>query len=78
MKQRLTAEQRRALGILAGARRGATKTWMRANWFTARTLAGLVRAGLATIETETVRAGEPTVKVDRYCITDAGRQVLLE
>ena len=75
---RLTAEQRRVLGILAGARRGATEALMLANGFTAEMLAGLVLAGLATVVTETVRAGGPTVKVERYCITDDGRQALVE
>ena len=51
---------------------------MRANLFTARTLTSLVRAGLATVETETVRAGGRPIEVERFHITDAGRQALLE
>ena len=75
---KLTVEQRRALGILAGARHGATEALMLANGLKPKLLAGLVLAGLATVETETVRAGGPTMKVERYCITDDGRQALLE
>jgi hypothetical protein len=51
---------------------------MWANGFKPKLLAGLVLAGLATAETETVRAGGPPMKVERYFITDAGRQALLE
>ena len=76
-RMKLTVEQRRALGILAGARHGATEALMLANGFKPKLLAGLVLAGLATVETETVRPGGPTMKVERYCITDAGRQALL-
>jgi hypothetical protein len=51
---------------------------MRANGIRRETLTGLVRAGFDTVETETVRAGGPTVKVERFIITDAGRQALFE
>ena len=71
---KLTAEQRRALELLVGTRRGATEAIMLAHGFTAAMLAGLVLAGLAVVETERVRAGGQMVK--RYCITDAGRQAL--
>ena len=49
---------------------------MVANWFTVTTLAGLVRAGVATAQREVVKAGTKTPKVERYCITDAGRREL--
>jgi hypothetical protein len=38
--------------------------------------AGLVLAGLATVVTDTMRAGAPPIKVERYRITDAGRAAL--
>jgi hypothetical protein len=39
-------------------------------------LAGLVLSGLATVVTETVRAGGPWLKVECYRIADVGRRVL--
>jgi len=75
----LTIEQRRALMILAGARNGVTEALMLANGFQTKMLAGLVLAGHATVVTETVRAGVgPTMKVERYTITDDGRQALFK
>ena len=47
-----------------------------AHEFSCDMLAGLVLAGLATVVTETIRAGGPTIKVERYRITDAGTQAL--
>jgi hypothetical protein len=44
--------------------------------FKSETLAELVLAGLATVVTETVHAGAPTIKVERYRITDDGRKAL--
>jgi len=75
-KSGLSAEQRRALELLAGGSRGATETLMLAHGFTADMLAGLVLAGLATVVTETVKAGGPTIKVERFLITDAGRRAI--
>ena len=72
----VSAEQRRALQILAGARNGVTEALMLANGFTAELMAQLVLAGLATVETETVRAGGPIIKVERMRITEAGRRVI--
>jgi hypothetical protein len=37
-------------------------------------LIGLVRAGLATVATETVRAGDRTCGISNVRITDAGRR----
>jgi hypothetical protein len=49
MAQRLGAQQRRALAILADAGpRGCTDQFMMAHGFTFDVLASLVRAGLAT------------------------------
>jgi len=39
-------------------------------------LAGLVLAGLAKVVTETMRAGGPSLKVERYRITDDGRRMI--
>jgi len=39
-------------------------------------LAELVQAGLATVVTETMRAGAATIKVERYRITEDGRDAL--
>ena len=75
-KRRLGSEQRRALGILAGAPNGATEARMLATGFRPELLAWLVLAGLATVETETVRMGGPTIKVERFSITEAGRRAL--
>ena len=49
---------------------------LRANGFRHKTPNSLVLAGFATVETETVRAGAPLIEVERYRITDAGRQTL--
>ena len=74
---RLTAEQHRALEILADAGiNGVTEATMLAHGFWRDMLAGLVLAGLATVVTETIRAGGPTIKVERYRITDDGCKAL--
>ena len=72
----MTAEQRRALVLLASDQRGATEALMLADGFKRETLAGLVQAGLATVVTETMRAGAATIKVERYRVTDDGRDAL--
>jgi hypothetical protein len=41
-------------------------------------LAELVLAGLATVVTETVQVGTPTIKVERDRITDDGRTEIEE
>jgi hypothetical protein len=41
-------------------------------------VAGLVRAGLATAERETMRVGLKAVEVVRLQITDAGRRAIEE
>jgi hypothetical protein len=76
---RLTAEQRRALQILADTgQNGATEALMLAHGFRREMLAGLVLAELATVVTRTMRAGGPTIKIDHYLITDDGRTALGE
>ena len=72
----MTAEQRRALVLLASDQHEATEALMLAHGFKRETLAGLVQAGLATVVTETMRAGAATIKVERYRVTDDGRDAL--
>ncbi len=67
----LTANQRRALALLAGDEHGATEALMLAHGFHREML-----AGLATIVTENMKAGATTIKVERYRITDDGRNAL--
>jgi hypothetical protein len=75
-QRRLSAEQRRALEPLASNPHGVTEAFILAHWFTLTMLAGLDRAGLATAQREVVKAGGPTIKVERMQITDAGRRAL--
>jgi hypothetical protein len=76
-KPHLSAEQRRALELLAGGPRGHTKaTRLLADGFTVDMLADLVREGLATAQRETLRVGGRQVRVERYRITDAGRRAI--
>ncbi len=49
---------------------------MLAHGFRREMLTGLVLAGLATVVTETMKAGAATIKVERYRITDDGRDAL--
>jgi hypothetical protein len=75
-KPRLTEEQRQTLELLAGAPRGATKALLLADGFTVDMLADLVREGLATPQRGTSRVGGREIKVERYRITDDGRDAL--
>ena len=75
---RLTAEQCRALELLASSQRGATQAVMIVHGFKTEMLAGLVLAGAAMVCTEIVMVGGETIKIDRFMITDTGRQALLE
>jgi len=77
-RERLSPERRRALRLLASRPRGAAEeVLVLAHEFTRDMLAGLVLAGLATMVTDTMRSGGgPTIKVERYRITDDGREAL--
>jgi hypothetical protein len=75
-RRRLTRERRRALELLASDPYGVTEELMLAKWFTVTMLAGLVRDGLAIARRDVVKAATKTPKVERYCITDAGRRAL--
>jgi hypothetical protein len=72
----LTAEQRRALALLASDERGAAEALMTAHGFRREMLAELVLAGFVTVVTEKMKAGAATIKVERYRITDDGRAAL--
>ena len=75
----LSAEQRRALKILASAGPdGCTGATLFARRFTIHMLADLVRDGLATARAETVKMGARKVTVARLWITDAGRMAIEE
>jgi hypothetical protein len=74
---RLSAEQRRALGLLAGPGRiGVTGPLLAAHGFSVAIPAGLVNRTLATLTHEKVRAGGKLVDVAKVRITDVGREVL--
>jgi hypothetical protein len=73
---RLSPAARRALAKLADSPGGSTHNLLLAHGFKRRLIAGLVDAGLATMETETMSAGERAVRVLRIMITDAGRVAL--
>ena len=73
---RLSAEQRRALDLLATGPRGYTKARLVADGFAIDMLADLVSEGLATAQRETLRVGGRAIRVERYRITDAGRDAL--
>jgi hypothetical protein len=76
-RTRLTAEQRRALGLLTSAgRNGVTGPLLTAHGFSAATIMGLIGRGLATMAQEKVKAGGKLVEVARVRITDAGRAAL--
>jgi len=73
--KRLSAEQRRALRLIASPL-GCTESMLLAHGFKIEQLAVLVRDGLATAQPETVRAGSRPIKVIRVQITGAGREAL--
>ena len=75
-KSRLTPKARLALELLALDRQGLTETLLRTYGFTLRMLAGLIRAGLATAQHQTVKAGGQAMKVVRVRITEAGLQAI--
>ena len=73
LKRSLSAEQCRALRLIAGNPYGCL---MLAHGFKIEQLAVLVRDGLATAQPETLQAGSQPIEVVRVQITDAGRQAL--
>jgi len=81
-KRRLNPQPRRALELLellASSPHGATEALLvRAHGFNSDMIAGLVRAGFATAERETMKAGAKPVEVVRFRITAAGRGAIEE
>jgi hypothetical protein len=76
-KHRLSVPRRRALELLASSPDGATKELLIvAHGIDRDTIAGLVRAGLATARHEAGGACSKTTRVKRYRITNAGRLAL--
>jgi hypothetical protein len=72
-------EKRRALKMLADAPRGVRKEMLVVvHGFSAEMLAGLVLAGLATAERESMKPGAKPVEVARLQITAAGRKAIEE
>ncbi len=76
-EHQLSAEQRRALKLLADAgEHGCTGANLFNHGFSVRLFADLVSHGLATGHRETVRVGYRKIQVARIRITDAGRRAL--
>jgi hypothetical protein len=71
---RSSAQQHRALQLLAGVSFGATEASMFANGFARKTLVSLIRARLATTQRENLKAGSRSI--GRVRITEAGRRAL--
>jgi hypothetical protein len=71
-KRHLGGEQSRALRLLACGPFGVTEAVMHVHGFRRPMLAKLVRARLATVQSETGKA----IAVGRITITDAGRKAL--
>jgi hypothetical protein len=75
---KLTAEQRRALEMLAcGPLRGYTEASLRTRGFDKPMLADLVKAGLASRTPERVRTGRRWATVANLRITETGLHVIL-
>ena len=81
-KRRLGPQPRRTLELLtllANSPHGATEALLvRAHGFDSDMVAGLVRARLATVERETMKAGAKPVEVVRLQITAAGLKAIEE
>ena len=73
LTQMTSDERRRLLGLLATADDGCTAELLLALGFTPDLVLGVVRAGLATAQTENVLAGGRAVVVSRVRITEVGR-----
>ena len=71
--QMTSDERRRLLELLATSDDGCTADLLLALGFTPDLVLGVVRAGLATAQSENVLAGGRAVVVSRVRITEAGR-----
>jgi hypothetical protein len=73
----ITAEQRRALTMLATAGpNGAAQALLSAHGFDASMIAKVVNRGLVTLKAEKVPAGEKLIAVAKARITKVGRKSL--
>jgi hypothetical protein len=75
-RRRLSPKAHHAPKLLAVDQRSLTETLLLTYGFTRRMLADLVRAGLATVQRQTVKAGGTMIDVIRIRITEAGRDAL--
>jgi hypothetical protein len=55
---------------------GITEVLLFDQGVTRHMLAKLLRSGLATIQRETIKAGDRTIEIGRITITDAGRRAI--
>jgi hypothetical protein len=62
--------------LLASSESGITEEFMFANGVTHHMLARLLSSGLATMQHETVKAGDRAIVIGRVRITDVGRRAL--
>jgi hypothetical protein len=77
-RRRPKPDRRRALELLASCRDGCTEAIMLARGFTVPQMVKLIRAGLATAQSERVVAGGRTLEIARVRITDARRRALAQ
>jgi hypothetical protein len=76
-ERHLSAEQRRALKLLASGRHGVNEELLvHSHDFRRPTIVGLIRAGLAAADREIVKAGGKPIEVVRVRITAAGRRAI--
>ena len=71
-------QQRQALTLLDSLRGGAAEEFLLLCGFKREMLAQLFLAGLVTVVTETLETGGATIEVERYHITDKGREAIEE
>jgi hypothetical protein len=72
----LSADERRAIDLLAKSANGCTTSLLLAHGFSSSLIAELITAGLAAAKSEHMRAGQRNIDVTRVRITDAGRAAL--
>ena len=78
VQRSISAEQRRALRLLAGSPLGCTEAILLAHGLKAELLALLVRDGLATTQPGTMPASRRQIKVLWVMITDAVQRALAD
>jgi hypothetical protein len=76
MAHRLSLQARRVLELLDSLPHGGAEEFLILSGFEREMLAELVLAGFVMVAIETVQAGAPTIKVERYHITDDGRKAI--